>query len=99
MSKEKVTRHLGALDSTYTEVHVPCSEQIHYRSRKWVTLAKVLGVYSWDLNFIYVLADWKDSTANCHVLRDALNWPQGFPVLIGSQFHFCNILKFFLIVF
>ncbi|GKE30409.1 ALP1-like protein, partial [Tanacetum coccineum] len=63
----------GALDGTYIMCLVPLEDKPRYRTRKGEIATNVLGVYSQDMKFIFVLPGWEGSTANGRVLRDALD--------------------------
>ncbi|PWA51283.1 hypothetical protein CTI12_AA465020 [Artemisia annua] len=74
---------LGALDGTYVKVRVPETERKPYRTRKGEICTNVLGVCTRDLQFIYVLAGWEGSAADCRMLRDAISRPNGLKRCFG----------------
>ncbi|KAL7219934.1 hypothetical protein ACSBR2_012903 [Camellia fascicularis] len=57
-----------------------------YRTRKGEIATNVLGVYSQDMQFIYVLPGWKGSTSDSRVLRDAVSRPNGLKVPTGKYY-------------
>ncbi|KAL7206911.1 hypothetical protein ACSBR2_019587 [Camellia fascicularis] len=83
---------LGALDGTYIKVRVPVVHQARYRTRKGEIATNVLGVFSQDMNFIYVLPGWEGSAADSRVLRDAINQlnglriPNGYYYLVDARY-------------
>ncbi|KAL5539393.1 hypothetical protein UlMin_044022 [Ulmus minor] len=50
---------LGALHGTYISVRVPVSDKPRCRNRKGHIATNVLGVWSQDMQFIYVLSGWE----------------------------------------
>ncbi|XP_028789603.1 protein ALP1-like [Neltuma alba] len=88
---------LGALDGTHVKVKVPMKDKARYRNRKGEITTNVLGVYSPNAQFIYVLAGWEGSAADGRVLRDAINRrngnlkvPQGQYYLVDAGYTNCE---------
>ncbi|KAJ9561781.1 hypothetical protein OSB04_006941 [Centaurea solstitialis] len=77
---------LGALDGTYVKVKVPAVDRKPYRTRKGEICTNVLGVYTRDLLFTYVLAGWEGSAADSRVLRDAVSRPNGLKITQGTYY-------------
>ncbi|KAK6161944.1 hypothetical protein DH2020_001785 [Rehmannia glutinosa] len=80
---------LGALDDTYIKVKVAETDKSRYRTRKCDITVNVLGVCDRNMKFIYVLSGWEGSTADCRVLRDAVNRRAMVNVLAGN-FYLCD---------
>ncbi|KAL0458546.1 UNVERIFIED_CONTAM: hypothetical protein Slati_0481800 [Sesamum latifolium] len=66
---------LGALDGTYIDFRVLEHDKARYRTQKVHITVNVLGVYNWNMQFIYILTGWEGSAADSRVLRDAINKP------------------------
>ena len=58
---------MGALDETYIKVHVPELEMSRYRTRKSEIATNVLGVFSRNMEFIFVLRGWEGSASDSRV--------------------------------
>jgi hypothetical protein len=70
---------LGALDGTYIEVYVAGLSCVPFRNRKETLSQNVLVIYSFELQFSYVLAGWKESVYNRRVLKNAI-YEKGFKI-------------------
>ncbi|GMI85910.1 hypothetical protein like AT5G41980 [Hibiscus trionum] len=77
---------LGALDGTFIKVNVASSDRPRYRTRKNEIATNVLGVYTPDMQFIYVLPGWEGSAADGRVLRDAISRRNGLNVPQGCYY-------------
>ncbi|KAL6527432.1 hypothetical protein OROGR_016522 [Orobanche gracilis] len=62
---------LGALDSTYVDVHVSLKDGPCFGTRKGKISSKVLGVCDTDMRFVCLLPGWEGPAADSRVLRDA----------------------------
>ncbi|XP_008780280.4 protein ALP1-like [Phoenix dactylifera] len=80
---------LGALDGTHIRVRVSEKDKPRYRSRKNEISTNVLGVYSQDMQFIYVLPGWEGSAHDNRVLRDAISRRNGLKVPQG-YYYLCD---------
>ncbi|KAG6478755.1 hypothetical protein ZIOFF_062199 [Zingiber officinale] len=76
-------RRTGALDGTFIPVTPPKEEKQRYRTRKGGIATNVLGVYSPNIQFIYVLPGWEGFAHDDHVLCDAISRPTGLKVPQG----------------
>lgn len=65
---------------------VPDSQKGRYRTRKGDVAVNMLGVCERNMKFVYVLAGWEGSAADCRVLRDAVSRPNGFRVPQGTTY-------------
>lgn len=77
---------LGAFDDTYVRVLAPAVDKVRYRSRKGEIATNVLGVCSYDMQFLYVLLGWEGSASDSRVLRDAISRPNRLRVPMGSYY-------------
>ncbi|KAL8498901.1 hypothetical protein ACS0TY_022028 [Phlomoides rotata] len=77
---------LGALDSTYIDLHVLSCDKPHFRTRKCRISTNVLGVCDRNMRFVYVLPGWEGSAADYRVLRDAILRPNGLKVPKGNYY-------------
>ncbi|KAF0728661.1 hypothetical protein Ae201684_013619 [Aphanomyces euteiches] len=72
---------IGALDGTHIPAFVPLNEQKPFRNRKGFFSQNVLGVCTFDMRFLYLLAGWEGSSSDGAVLEYAishgLNIPDG----------------------
>ncbi|XP_058756164.1 protein ALP1-like [Vicia villosa] len=82
----KFFKCLGALDGTHIQVNVPALDKPRYRNRKGDISTNVLGAYSRDMQFIYVLPGWEGSASNSRVLRDAISRRNGLIVPTGYYY-------------
>jgi len=74
---------VGAIDGAHVPANVPVKIQGKFRGRKEGTTQNVLAVITFDLKFIYVLADWEGSAHDSRVLGDALSRPNGLKIPEG----------------
>jgi hypothetical protein len=74
---------VGAIDGTHVPSNVPVEIQRKFQGRKEETTQNVLATITFDLKFIYVLADWKGSAHDSRVLGDALSRPSGLKISEG----------------
>ncbi|KAL8551713.1 hypothetical protein ACS0TY_000693 [Phlomoides rotata] len=81
--------YLGALDSTYIDVHVPSVDKGRYRNRKGHCSVNVLGVCDLNMRFVNVLTGWEGSAADSRVLRDAIHRTHGLHVPRG-HYYLCD---------
>ena len=63
---------------------MPNEDKAKYRTRKGNIAMNVLGVYSPDMHFIYVLPGWEGSSHDGRVLRDAISRPNGLKIPQGT---------------
>ncbi|XP_058217357.1 uncharacterized protein LOC131328427 [Rhododendron vialii] len=77
---------LGALDGTYVPVNPPAADRPRYRSRKGEIATNVLGVYTRDLKFDYVLSGWEGSVTDSRILGNAMERPHGLRVPRGQYY-------------
>ncbi|XP_017609170.1 protein ALP1-like [Gossypium arboreum] len=64
---------LGALDGTHIKIRVPTVDKPRYRTQKGDMTTSMLGVYTPDMHFVYVLPGWEGSVSDGRVLRDAIS--------------------------
>ena len=64
---------------------MPTIDKSRHRSRKNTISKNVLGACASNMQFIYVLAGWKDLAADARVLRSALNRNNGLKVDRGQK--------------
>lgn len=76
---------LGALDGTHIDAHVPTEDQRAFRNRKGRLSQNVLGVCSFDMEFLYVLAGWEGCAHDKQVLQHAVD-QKGFVVPPGKYY-------------
>ncbi|KAJ0017324.1 hypothetical protein Pint_11574 [Pistacia integerrima] len=63
---------------------MPAVDIPRYRSRKSEITTNALGVYTPDMQFIYVLVGWEGSVVDGRVLRDAITMRNGLKVPQGN---------------
>ncbi|MFQ6663787.1 hypothetical protein Gotur_031166 [Gossypium turneri] len=68
---------LGALDGTHIKTRVPTVDKPRYRTRKGDIATNMLGVYTPNMHFVYVLPSWEGYVADGRVLRDAISRRHG----------------------
>ena len=87
-SEPKYTQYFancrGAMDGTHIPANPPASERSAYRNRKGFLSQNVLGIYDFNLQFVYVLAGWEGSAADSTILEDALR--KGFTIPEGTYY-------------
>ncbi|MFQ6663788.1 hypothetical protein Gotur_031166 [Gossypium turneri] len=71
---------LGALDGTHIKTRVPTVDKPRYRTRKGDIATNMLGVYTPNMHFVYVLPSWEGYVADGRVLRDAISRRHGLKV-------------------
>jgi DDE superfamily endonuclease len=69
---------IGALDGTHVPIHVPEVRRAAFRNRKGELSQNVLGVCTFDMQFLYVLAGWEGSASDSRIFEDALR--KGFTI-------------------
>jgi hypothetical protein len=74
---------VGAIDDTHVPANVPVEIQGKFQGRKEGTTQNVLAAITFDLKFIYVLADWEGNAHDSRVLGDTLSRPSGLKILEG----------------
>ena len=72
------------MDETYIKLRVPKLNKSRYRTRKCEIVTNVLGVFSRNMKFIFVLPRWVGSASDSRVLRDAISQPNGLRVPRGK---------------
>ncbi|XLR05394.1 uncharacterized protein [Arachis hypogaea] len=77
---------IGALDGTFIDVTVLKSDKSRYRTRKSRISTNVLGVCNQNMNFVYVLSDWKGSASDSRILRDAITQHNGLKILVRCYY-------------
>ena len=77
--------YIGALDGTYINAHVPIEDRTRCQTRKGSLGMNVLGAYTPNMEFTYVLSGWERSAHDGRVLRDALSRPNGLKVPQGNN--------------
>ena len=63
---------MGAIDSTHVLARVPAKSRAAFLGRKHTTTQNVMAAVDFDLRFTYVLAGWKGSAHDAHILTDAI---------------------------
>jgi hypothetical protein len=63
---------MGAIDGTHVLARVPAKSRAAFLGRKHTTTQNVMAVVDFDLRFTYVLAGWKGSAHDAHILTDAI---------------------------
>ncbi|XP_058075336.1 uncharacterized protein LOC131223834 isoform X1 [Magnolia sinica] len=63
---------VGAIDGTHIPALVQSADHVSFRNRKGFLSQNVLVAYSFDMNFLYILAGWEGSVSNARVLHNAL---------------------------
>ncbi|XP_039119119.1 uncharacterized protein LOC120255339, partial [Dioscorea cayenensis subsp. rotundata] len=81
---------LGVLDGTHIIVNVPAIDKPRYRNRKGDISTNVLGAYSRDMKFIYVLPGWERSASDSRVLRDAISRRNGYYYFVDAGYANCE---------
>ena len=62
---------MGAIDGTHVLARVPAKSRAAFLGRKHTTTQNVMAAVDFDLRFTYVLAGWKGSAHDAHILTDA----------------------------
>ncbi|KAF8388497.1 hypothetical protein HHK36_027169 [Tetracentron sinense] len=75
---------MGAIDGKHVRASVPITLQARFYGRKEGTKQNVLAVVSFDLKFMYMLAEWEGSAHNSRILDDALSRPNELRVPEGK---------------
>ncbi len=65
-------------------VCVKSNERAKYRTRKGNLAMNLLGVYSPNMQFIYMLPRWEGSAHDGRVLQDVISRPNGLKVPQGK---------------
>jgi len=63
---------MGAIDGTHVLARVPAKSRAAFLGRKHTTTQNVMAAVDFDLRFTYVLAGWKGSAHDAHILTDAI---------------------------
>ncbi|XP_058111132.1 uncharacterized protein LOC131254144 [Magnolia sinica] len=63
---------IGAIDETHIPAYVLALESATYRNKKGVLSQNVMGAYTFNMKFVYVLARWEGSAFDARVLQNAL---------------------------
>jgi len=63
---------VGAIDGTHVLARVPAKSRAAFLGRKHTTTQNVMAAVDFDLRFTYVLAGWKGSAHDAHILTDAI---------------------------
>ena len=63
---------MGAIDGTHVLARVPAKSRAAFLGRKHTTTQNVMAAVDFDLRFTYVLAGWKGSAHDAHILIDAI---------------------------
>ncbi|KAJ0042390.1 hypothetical protein Pint_19505 [Pistacia integerrima] len=74
----------GALDGTYIKVHVPADNLPRYWLRKSEIATNVLGVWTPNMQFIYVLPGWEGYAIDGRFLKDVITRRNGLKVPQGN---------------
>ncbi|XP_031262358.1 uncharacterized protein LOC116120547 [Pistacia vera] len=77
-------------DGTYIWVHVDSVDKPKYCTLKNEIATNVLGVYTPDMQFIYLLTGWEGSAVYGKVLRDAINRRHRLKVTQGF-YYLCDV--------
>ncbi|XP_038885872.1 uncharacterized protein LOC120076178 [Benincasa hispida] len=76
----------SAIARACESVNVSAADHPHYRTQKGEITTNVLAICSPIAKFIFVLLEWKGSTADSRVLRNAISRPHGLKVPKGIDF-------------
>ncbi|MFQ6663786.1 hypothetical protein Gotur_031166, partial [Gossypium turneri] len=79
-------RYWSALDGTHIKTRVPTVDKPRYRTRKGDIATNMLGVYTPNMHFVYVLPSWEGYVADGRVLRDAISRRHGLKVPHGCYY-------------
>ena len=63
---------MSAIDGTHVLARVPAKSRAAFLGRKHTTTQNVMAAVDFDLRFTYVLAGWKGSAHDAHILTDAI---------------------------
>ena len=63
---------MSAIDGTHVLASVPAQSRAAFLGRKHTTTQNVMAAVDFDLRFTYVLAGWKGSAHDAHILTDAI---------------------------
>ena len=63
---------MRAIGGTHILARVPAISRAAFLGRKHTTTQNVLAAVDFDLRFTYVLAGWKGSAHDAHILTDAI---------------------------
>ncbi|PPD68039.1 hypothetical protein GOBAR_DD35084 [Gossypium barbadense] len=77
---------LGALDGIHIKIRVPTVDKLRYRMRKCDIATNMLGVWTPDMHFVYVLPGWEGSVFDGRFLRDAISRRHGLKVPHGYYY-------------
>jgi hypothetical protein len=74
---------VGAIDGIHVPANVPIEIQGKFWGQKEKTTQNILAAITFDLKFIYILADWEGSAHDLRVLSDTLSRPTGLKIPEG----------------